>query len=84
MKRVVEITFNNRQEGFIFPINPTSIELSEANKNSKLDLLNVGEINLIGNRGLNTMTLTSFFPNVNSHFNKDGKKPSEYQALLKK
>ncbi len=61
MKRIIEMTFNNREEGFILPINPQTLEISEANKNTKIDLLNVGEINLIGNRGLKVITLSSFF-----------------------
>ncbi len=84
MKRVIEMTFNNREEGFILPINPQTLEISEANKNTKIDLLNVGEINLIGNRGLKVITLSSFFPNVNSHFNKVGREPIEYKNMLEK
>ncbi len=84
MNRIVEMTFNNREEGFILPINPQSLELSEANKNIKIDLLNIGEINLIGNRGLKGITLSSFFPNVKSHFNKVGKEPLEYKGMLEK
>ncbi len=84
MKRIIEMTFNNREEGFILPINPQTLEISEANKNTKIDLLNVGEINLIGNRGLKVITLSSFFPNVNSHFNKEGREPIEYKNMLEK
>lgn len=84
-KRIIEITFNNRKEGFVFPINPKTIELSEGNQNEKINLLELGEINLIGKRNLVTFTLSSFFPNENSpHYNKATMPPSEYINLLKK
>ncbi len=84
MERIIEITFNNREEGFILPINPPTLEISEANKNNKLDLLNIGEINLIGNRGLKSITLSSFFPSLKSKFNKASKDPIEYKNMLEK
>ncbi len=84
MERIVEITFINRAEGFVLPINPKKIEVSEANMNNKLNLLNVGEINLIGNRGLRSISFSSFFPSKKSYFNKDEKEPIEYKEMLLK
>ena len=69
MARTIEITFNNRSEGFVLPINPKTFEISEQHLNQKVTLLNIGEINLIGNRGLITCSLQSFFPSSKSpHF----------------
>lgn len=85
MERTIELTFNNREEGFTLPINPKTVEFSEANLNQKITLLNVGEINLIGNRGLISCTLSSFFPSsLSPHFKRADREPLEYIALLKK
>lgn len=85
MARTIEITFNNRAEGFVLPINPKTFELSEQNLNQKVTLLNIGEINLIGNRGLVTCSLSSFFPSSQSpHFKRAARAPMKYIGLLKK
>ena len=85
MARTIELSFDNRREGFVLPINPKTLELSDPNLNQKLTLLNMGEINLIGNRGLITCSLSSFFPSTRSPFYKRAnRKPMEYIALLKK
>ncbi len=82
--RIIELSFNNHEESFVLPVNPKTLELTEGNKNNKLDLLNIGEINLIGNRGLKYLTISSFFPSIDSHFNKLSKEPIEYKNLLEK
>lgn len=82
MKRVIEVTFNNREEGFVLPINPKTLEISEPNMNNRLNLLNVGEVNLIGNRGLRSISFSSFFPAKQSHFNREEKEPIEYKNML--
>lgn len=85
MARTIEITFNNRAEGFVLPINPKTFELAEQNLNQKITLLNIGEINLIGNRGLVTCTLSSFFPSSKSpHYKRANREPMDYINTLKK
>lgn len=85
MPRKIEITFDNRSEGFVLPINPKSVEFSQPNLNQKLTLLNIGEINLIGNRGLIPCTLSSFFPSSKSpHFKRADREPMEYISSLEK
>lgn len=85
MSRTIEITFNNRSEGFVLPINPKTIELSEQNLNQRITLLNIGEINLIGNRGLIACTLSSFFPSPKSpHYKRADREPMDYINSLKK
>ncbi len=79
----VELSFNNRQEGFILPVSPSVIEITEGHFNEKLKILNIGEINLIGKRGLIYLSISSFFPNKDSHLNK-GKEPLFYKELIEK
>lgn len=83
--RSIELTFNNREEGFILPINPLSFTLSESNLNQTITILDIGDINLIGHRGLVSCTLESFFPSTNSpHYQRAEKEPMEYINQLKK
>ena len=51
-QRIIELSYNNHEEMFNLPINPSEFEFSEAQNNQKITLLNIGEANLIGHRGL--------------------------------
>lgn len=85
MKRVFELSINNREEVFTLPINPASFELVEDNLNQKITLLNIGEVNLLGNRGLVKCTISSFFPSTLSPFFRFAdREPMEYIGVLKK
>lgn len=64
--RVFELSTDNRKQTIILPINPATFEFYEAKNNQKINLTNMGEINLLGNRGLLTGTLQSFFPHEKS------------------
>lgn len=84
-KRKVELSINNRKESIVLPINPSNIELSEAQLNQKVTLLNKGEVNMLGKRGLAATSLSSFFPGELSPFYKYAEKtPKEYVSILKK
>lgn len=65
-QRIIELSYNNHEEMFDLPINPSEFEFSEAQNNQKITLLNIGEANLIGHRGLVTGSLSSFFPSPSS------------------
>ena len=83
--RTIELSAENRNEVIVLPINPTTVEFTEAQLNQKITLLNIGEANLKGNRGLTGTKLSSFFPSEKSSFYKYAeKKPKEYMDLLKK
>lgn len=81
----IELSFNNRRERIVLPVNPSEIEISETNLNEKVNILNLGEINLIGKRGLVTLSIESFFPGKNSPFAKGRKvrDAAEYKNLIK-
>lgn len=83
--RIFELSFDNRKEILILPINPATFEFSEAKQNQKINLTNMGEINLLGNRGLISGSLQSFFPAEKSPFFKRADRGAiDYIATLKK
>ncbi len=81
--RVIELSVNNRKEVIELPVNPSSVEFTEKQLNQTVTLLNIGEANLKGERGLRYTRLSSFFPSEKSPFYKNaGKKPDRYAAML--
>lgn len=46
-----------------FPISPSSFEVSNPFNNSTININAIGDINMIGKRGLKTLSFSSFFPN---------------------
>lgn len=72
--RVIELSVNNRKEVIELPINPPSVEFTEKQLNQAITLLNIGEANLKGERGLKYTKLSSFFPSEKSPFYKNAKK----------
>lgn len=84
-ERIIELSFNNHQEAFTLPINPAEFEFTGAQDNQKITLLNVGEVNLLGHRGLVSGSLSSFFPSAKSPFYKlASMEPAAYIAMLEK
>ena len=60
--RTVELSVDNRKERLVLPINPAEIAIDTATLNQHVQLLAVGEANLLGPRGLSATTLSGFFP----------------------
>ena len=84
-QRIIELSYNNHEEMFNIPINPSEFEFTEGQNNQKITLLNIGEVNLIGHRGLVTGSLSSFFPASSSPLSRYAdREPSEYIRLLEK
>ena len=50
-QRTIELSFNNHAEMFNLPINPAEFEFTEPHNNQRITLLNIGEVNLIGQIG---------------------------------
>ena len=81
--RVIELSVDNRGETIELPVNPASVEFTEKQLNQTITLLNIGEANLKGERGLKYTKLSSFFPSEKSPFYKyAGKKPEKYVSML--
>lgn len=86
-KRVIELNVNNRQEYLQLVVNPATLEFTDTQNNQQINLLEIGTALLLGNRGLISVTLESFFPSERSPlFQRYGGKrtPKECKALLKK
>lgn len=86
-KRTIELSVNNRQEYLKLVVNPASIEFTDVQNNQQINLLDVGTALLLGNRGLISTTLESFFPSSDSPFYKrhgGTRTPQECKTLIKK
>lgn len=81
--RVIELSVNNREGAIELPVNPATVEFTEKQLNQVISLLNIGEANLKGERGLKYTKLSSFFPSEKSPFYKYANKiPSKYISML--
>lgn len=81
--RVIELSINNREQAIELPINPATVEFTEKQLNQAITLLNIGEANLKGERGLKYTRLSSFFPSGRSPFYKyAAMDPGQYISML--
>lgn len=62
--RIIEISTGNHADAIILPINPAKISIPMGQKNQTIDLLELGEVLSLGNRGLASLSFSSFFPAV--------------------
>lgn len=69
---------------FTLDVNPREISVTQQNKDKTIDLLNVGEVNVKGNRGLVKTSLSTFLPESGSHFNRSGAAPEEIVQAVRK
>lgn len=66
--RNIEISTGNRTESLVLPINPEKVAVKMGQKNQVIDLLEMGEVLSLGNRGLADWSFASFFPSPLSPF----------------
>ena len=74
----------NDKNKFLLPVKPSEFTVTVSNKNTTVNVLKLGDINLIGNTGLREITLSSFFPAQDYNFsnNADRKKPLFYVGQI--
>lgn len=73
------------KDKFKLPVTPKSFDVSVAHKNTVVNIVSLGEINLLGKTGLRSITLSSFFPAQDYYFAKaDRKEPDYYIEKLEK
>lgn len=58
----IELSFNDKAEGFQLPIMPGSLEISESASGKTYDIVALGEINVIKNPKLSEYEFSSLFP----------------------
>lgn len=81
--RKIELSSDNRSEVMELPVNPKTVEFVSPHLNQKVTLLNMGEVNLKGNRGLITTSLSSFFPSeISPFYTYASKSPQKYVEIL--
>ncbi len=67
----------------VLPINPAELDVVMPQLNKRMTLLNMGGINLKGNRDITTVTLSSFFPGRKSPFyHYADRTPGKYRAKI--
>ena len=83
--RAIEISGTNRSQAITLPVNPLSFEISQGQVNQTVTLLNMGEVNLLGNRGLITVSFSSLFPASSSPLARYAdREPEEYISQLQR
>ncbi len=68
---------------FELAVNPREISVTQDSKDKTIDLLNVGEVNVPGNRGLVKVALTTFLPDQDSPFYTGNAPETIVQAVKK-
>ncbi|BCK01407.1 LysM peptidoglycan-binding domain-containing protein [Anaerocolumna chitinilytica] len=81
----MEIWLKQGKEKLRLPVLPSDFEITEAFKNTSVDITNYGEVNLIGKKALATTNISSFFPKQKYNFvaYKDFPTPKECVDLIK-
>lgn len=81
--RNIEISTGGRAESLVLPINPEKVAVKAGQKNQVLDLLEMGEVLSLGNRGLADVSFSSFFPGPRSpHYRYADRGPWDYFNTL--
>lgn len=81
----IYIKYDNDKKKVQLPVLPSEFEMSATQGNTSVVIHGFGEINLKGNRGLYSVSVSSFFPSEHYDFCKcTPKKPSEYVEIFEK
>lgn len=56
------LSINNRERVFQLPIMPSEIGVKSSQKNSTFETVSLGDLKLIGLAGLDSISISSFFP----------------------
>lgn len=77
------LSINNREQVIQLPIVPSSFRIPSPVNNETFTTINQGDIKLIGQRGLKSITISSFFPSKAYPFNRDNTyKGYEYAEII--
>ena len=70
----IVFSVNNMAEVLTLPILPSEFSYSNPHNNEEFETIAHGTLNLIGLKGLRTVTISSFFPNKKYKFAKNNKR----------
>ena len=74
---------HNDSEKFKLPVTPESFSVSVDHKNTVVNIVSLGDINLLGKTGLRSISLSSFFPAQDYNFSKaDRLEPDKYISQI--
>ncbi|WIF95118.1 phage portal protein [Caminicella sporogenes] len=77
----IVVSANNNEEILVFPVVPTDIELSNPQNNIEFQTINKGTLNLIGDMGLRTLSISSIFPTHNYKWLKTGSSSNGWEYV---
>lgn len=77
------LSYNNSAELLQLPVLPDQLEIKTGLTNTTFEVINLGEIGIIGNRKLHTVSITSFFPKYYASYCQYSGIPEPYEAVGK-
>lgn len=75
------LSFNNNEQRLRLPVLPSSFEVVVGNMNTRVNINEIGNINLIGKSDLKEITIESFFPAQEYYFVEYNGFPSPYSCV---
>lgn len=63
---------------FVLPVTPSSFDVAVSHKNTVLNVISLGDVNLLGNTGLKSVSLSSLFPAQDYNFSKANREDPKY------
>lgn len=79
----IYLSYNNYEDELWLPVLPSEIEIVTGLNNTTLEVVGLGEIGVVGNRKLNTIAISSFFPKYYSSYCQQRDIPDPYIAVQK-
>ncbi len=64
---MIKIHLVQEKTVFILPVTPESYSISSSQNNQTVNIVSLGDLNLMGNKGLKELSFSSFFPASNIH-----------------
>lgn len=82
----MEFWLQKDSDKILLPVNPSDFTVNVGSKNTVVNVIKLGDINLIGNTGLREISLSSFFPAKDYNFsnNSERKAPLSYVEKIEK
>lgn len=78
-----KLSFNNKAEEIELPVPPPSFEIQSGNNNTVVNVNEIGELNLIGSKRLDSIQISSFFPAQEYSFCKEHRFIPPYELVDK-